>query len=253
MWIKRLDVREEPYLTCPRFGSQVLDLPVGGVWQPREDVAQIGLGIDAATAAAFDDGIKDGAALTGLGFADEQPVLFSECGWPDGIFHEILIDLDAAIAEVNAEREPKVQRVSEGQPHAAARQVAPFHFEPRQDTMKPSINGFGLMGAHGGAKLRPTSTFPQLSFNTVKMPDLAHEPAGHERVLVTRRVHLSSHMRPTPGEPDVLLVTSEARVRRQIAAADQSHPAIHIVGVSGNDATGTVEHFPDRSLMIKCD
>jgi hypothetical protein len=63
-------------LTGPRFGSQAVDLPVGGVRQPGEDVAQIGLGIDAATAAAFDDGIKDGAALADLGFADKQPVLF---------------------------------------------------------------------------------------------------------------------------------------------------------------------------------
>ena len=93
-------------LACPRFGSQTVDLPVGGVRQPGEDVAQIGLGVDAATAAAFDDGIKDSAALTGFGFADELPVLFSKGSWADRIFHEVLIDLDVAVIEVDAERGP---------------------------------------------------------------------------------------------------------------------------------------------------
>jgi hypothetical protein len=69
-------VAEGLSLTCPGRGSQAVDLPVGGVRKPGEDVAQIGLGIDAATAAAFDDGIKDGGALPGLGFADEQQFFF---------------------------------------------------------------------------------------------------------------------------------------------------------------------------------
>jgi len=40
---------------------------------------QVRIGIDSTTAAAFDDGVQDGAAFSGLGFANEQPVfLFME-------------------------------------------------------------------------------------------------------------------------------------------------------------------------------
>ncbi len=39
----------------PGFGREVGDLPVGGGGQAREDVTQVSVRIDSATAAAFDD------------------------------------------------------------------------------------------------------------------------------------------------------------------------------------------------------
>jgi hypothetical protein len=41
-----------------------------------ENVAKVGERIDAASAAAFNDRVEDGAALAGLGLGKEQPVLF---------------------------------------------------------------------------------------------------------------------------------------------------------------------------------
>ena len=55
---------------------------------------QVRIGIDSTTAAAFDDGVQDGAAFSGLGFADKLPIFFAKSRWPDGIFHKILIYLD---------------------------------------------------------------------------------------------------------------------------------------------------------------
>jgi len=60
----------------PGFGREILYLPVGGGGKPGEDVAQVGVRVDSTTAAAFNDGVQDGAAFSGLGFADEQPILF---------------------------------------------------------------------------------------------------------------------------------------------------------------------------------
>ena len=71
----------------PGFGGEVFYLPVGGRWQAREDVTQVRKGIDATTAAAFDDGVQDGAAFASLSFADEQPILFAEGGGADGVFY----------------------------------------------------------------------------------------------------------------------------------------------------------------------
>jgi len=63
----------------PGFGREVFDLPVGGQGQAGEDMEQISIRIESATAAALDDGVEDGAAFPGLGFPDEQPVfLFME-------------------------------------------------------------------------------------------------------------------------------------------------------------------------------
>ena len=55
-------------------------MPVGGRRQTREDIAQVSEGIDSAPAAAFDDGVEDGAAFPGLCFTDEQPVFLAEGG-----------------------------------------------------------------------------------------------------------------------------------------------------------------------------
>jgi hypothetical protein len=52
----------------------VFDLPVGGVGKSGEYIAQISMRVNATTAATFDDGVEDGAALTGFGRAYKKPV-----------------------------------------------------------------------------------------------------------------------------------------------------------------------------------
>lgn len=54
---------------------------IGCSGQAGEDVAQVGLGVDAPAAATFDQCVDDRAALPGVGVADEQPVLLADrCG-----------------------------------------------------------------------------------------------------------------------------------------------------------------------------
>ncbi len=86
----------------PGFGVHFLDLPVGQRRQSGEDFPQVGLRVDSPAAAGFDDRKEDGAALPGFGFADEQPVLFADGGWPDGSLDGVVVDLDAAVFEIDA-------------------------------------------------------------------------------------------------------------------------------------------------------
>jgi hypothetical protein len=64
---------------------------------------QVGVGIDAAAAATLDNGVEDGAALAGIGIAEKQPILLSESGRPNGVFHQVIVDLNSAIFEIDAE------------------------------------------------------------------------------------------------------------------------------------------------------
>ena len=89
----------------------MLDLPVGHGGKPGEDVAQVGVGIDAASTTTLDDGVKDGAAVTGVGIAQEQPVLLSEGGGPNRVFHEVIVDLQAALFQIDTEEWPVGERV----------------------------------------------------------------------------------------------------------------------------------------------
>ena len=45
------------------------------------------------SAASFDYGVDDRAALAGVGFPDEQPVFLANGRRPNGIFHEVVVDL----------------------------------------------------------------------------------------------------------------------------------------------------------------
>ena len=76
-------------------------MPVGRRGQAGEHVAQVGVGIKAAAAAAFDDRVKDGSALAGSGFADEEPVFLAYRGGADGVFDPVVVDLDPPVLEVD--------------------------------------------------------------------------------------------------------------------------------------------------------
>lgn len=65
-------------LFVPGLRCDIGDLPVGHVRQAGEHVAQVSKGIKAPAAAVFDEGVNDGAALSGVGLADEEPVLFAD-------------------------------------------------------------------------------------------------------------------------------------------------------------------------------
>ena len=57
---------------APRRGRNLGDLAVGQVGQTRENIPEISIRIDPATAAAFNDRVKDRCPFSGVGFADEQ-------------------------------------------------------------------------------------------------------------------------------------------------------------------------------------
>ena len=54
----------------------------------------------------------------------EEPVLFSQCGRTDGIFHQVVVDLHPAILEINVQRGPLVQRIINGAAQEALREMS---------------------------------------------------------------------------------------------------------------------------------
>ena len=81
-------------------------MPVGHSRQASEHVAEIGERVQPASSAVFDDRINDGAALAGIGIADEEPFFLADGGGANGIFHQIVVYLDAAIFQKDFQRRP---------------------------------------------------------------------------------------------------------------------------------------------------
>ena len=51
----------------------------------------------AVPATAFDDRVDHGASPAGLGVADEEPVFLAQGGRADGVFDQVVVDLDRFI------------------------------------------------------------------------------------------------------------------------------------------------------------
>ncbi len=142
-----------------------------------EDVAEVGVGIDPAAAAAFDEGVEDGAARAGFGGANEEPVLFADGGGADGVFDEVVVDLDAAVAEIDGEDGPLAGGVVDGLAEGTLREMAATYLESGQGALEAGDDGAALMGADGGAQAGAGAAGAQIFFDAVEMLDLPHDPA----------------------------------------------------------------------------
>lgn len=77
-------------------------MPVGGVGEFFQSFFEVGVGIYVMASTRLDDGVEDGAAVSGISISEEEPVLFSDGGGADGVFHQVVVDLNSTIIQVNA-------------------------------------------------------------------------------------------------------------------------------------------------------
>src|SRR5206468_3198572 len=103
----------------PGCGRDPGDLVVGHIGQASQHVFEIGVGINAPATAGFDDGVNNCSALAGIRVAHEEPVLFSKGSRTNGIFHQVVVDLNPTVTEINVQRSPLAQRVVNGDAHQA--------------------------------------------------------------------------------------------------------------------------------------
>ncbi len=98
-----------PFLGCEVGGFAGFH---GG--QAGENVFEVISRYDAEATAVFHDGVEDCGFLAGGFVADEQPVLGSKLRRANGVFDEVVVDLDAPIAQIGFEVGPLVESVGDG-------------------------------------------------------------------------------------------------------------------------------------------
>ena len=181
---------------APVLRGELVDRAIGGVGQPGEHVAQVGERIDTAAATAFDDGVEDGAALASVGGTDEQPVLFAQGGGPDGVFDQVVVNLEATVVEINAQQGPLGEGIVEGLAKVAARQVTPGHFAALQRAVDPREDRDAVAGADRGAQARSRLGLAQVCLDAVKQADLAQQPLGAQGRLLAGLVEVTPSPKP---------------------------------------------------------
>jgi hypothetical protein len=94
--------------------QQVVDLTIEmAVDDPGDDVGEIGLRLDSAELAGFDERGDDGPVLAAAVGAGEQRVLAIESDGTDCALDHVAVDLDAAVVEEAGQSRPARQRIAD--------------------------------------------------------------------------------------------------------------------------------------------
>ena len=232
------------------------DVLVGERGQLGEDLAQVGVGVDALASAVFDDRVEDGSALARIDVAHEEPVLLSNGSGTDGVFDEVVVDLHAPVLQEHAKAAPLTQGVVDGFAQGTLRQVALFDFQSHERPVDAFVDGTALTRTDGLPQPGSGALFSQPFFNRVKMADLPQEPADEARGLFLGFDKFAARMGVAGCEPDSALALparSEAAVACIPVALDNATEVrrddfLHAVGraacvpVEDDVAAGPVAH-----------
>ena len=115
--------------------------------QPVDDIGQVGLGIESSAAGADHDGIEDGAVFAGIAGAEKERVLFAPGAGADFVFGEVVVDLDAAGAQIGAHAAEGVACVVEGFAKSAFRKMPAAGLEEVEGFFENPQDGTGPGGA----------------------------------------------------------------------------------------------------------
>ena len=133
----------------------------------------------------------------GIGIAQEQPVLVSKSGRSNRVFHEVVVDLDSAIFEIDTKQRPVGERVIDGLAKSAARQIAGGLFEENQSAVQALADRTTLAQAHRGAFSWTCPAVAQVLLDAVEMSDLAQDPSAALRSLLAGLVEVASCVGPS--------------------------------------------------------
>jgi len=86
-----------------------------------DHVFQVGVGLDVVELRGCEKRGDDGPSIRAAVRPGEQMVFSPQCHRPDGVFHRIGIELDAAVIEEAAQRRPTRERIADGLGQPAAR------------------------------------------------------------------------------------------------------------------------------------
>lgn len=110
-----------------------------------EDAAKVPLRVESAELGSLDEGEDAGGTLAAFVRAGEEPVLASEGDRADAALGGVVVDLDAAVVEVSAQRRPAGERVADGLGDGALGR------DTSEVCLEPSLQRLDLRCGLGGA------------------------------------------------------------------------------------------------------
>src|SRR5712692_4807393 len=137
--------------------------------------------------------------------SDEEPALAADGGGADGVFDQVVVDLETAVLEIARQSVVLVEEVVEGLTHGALGQERGLEFGGPGFHAVPDFRGLltALVVTLVGRKP------PYLVFNSVKRADLGNKPDGLSETFLERFVQVPARMGETADARDGGLFAAE--------------------------------------------
>lgn len=196
----------------PGAWGELGDLPVGGVGESGEDISEVGVGVDMVTTTGFYQCVEDGAAVTCISIAEKEPVFLSNGCGADGVFDEVVVDLNLSVTEVDAEQCPVGEGVIDSHAHGTPRKVMAGGLESDQSPVDALVDDTAVAGADDGSLGGVGVLPPQSCFDVVEVGDLTEKPTGSYRCLLLGFKEASPGMGPASSQCDLTSLFRKAGV-----------------------------------------
>ena len=168
--------------------------------QAAQHVGQVILRVDTAAAATLDDGVDDCATPTGVGMADEEPALATHHRRSHVVFHVVVVDEIAALAQIPHHRRVFLEEVVDRLAQAALGQEPRVGLQLQSAALQGAPQHRGFLPTQGFALLG--TQVARLIFNAVELPDLANEPDRLGTRLFGRFIPAPANMGQAPQAPE---------------------------------------------------
>lgn len=109
--------------------------------KPCQDIFDVGVGIDAATAATRDDLVDHCAPPSSIFRSDEEPVLLPDRRGTDRVFTQVIVDLNSSVFYERNEHRPLPKGVMDRFAHEAPGQMATTFFKVKKDAVDSIEDG----------------------------------------------------------------------------------------------------------------
>lgn len=174
-----------------------------------EHIAKIIIGVDPLGVAAVHDRIHYRAVPACVLVPNEQPVFPAQRSGTNRILHQIVVHLDASVAQKHRQRLPARQRIPHGNSQPRTRRVFGVLFQPHQIRPQPRDDRCRLLLAHRLTYPGTGITHAQPAFDIGKFLICFLDPLvdPFRFTEFQRLFKFATHMCPTPGQRQTGTIT----------------------------------------------
>lgn len=180
--------------------------------------------------------------MASIGTANEEPVLLADGGGADGVFDEVVVDLDSAIVEVCLEVRHLGEGVVNSRSHARFRQEPVGALPDQQDVLDALDDRSALVAASHGAQFGTGAPLSKPGFGPVEGGDLTQDPSGLLWGVLAGFVEAAPGVCPASNERKFAGVGSRKGGVGRVAVALDGATEVH--GDHVFEAFGSTARFP---------